>query len=386
MKSNKYHHVHCVVDDDVKHHLKHLLKKVEHKHYAVSLTKQKSNIKLFWNRFINRKINLILLSFIILFTLFLIFTSLFYPYSSKKTAISNPLLLTNLPKFYSPIVEKNLPVGEEYNMIKNIANLSPHRNIIISEKQILGFIQLKYNPYELLYATLELGGNKMTKLNFLLGTNENGIDNFSLIINSILWTIIISLFSLFIGLLVGTLLGSFVAYYSEKTSVKIGYYTFSSLSILPYLIFSIFLFSIFKFSILSSIIIFSLLSSINFFHSSYASGLEIKNKEFIIADKASGFNNWNIIIRDLFKYNWWNNIVIISDQLSLIFLSLAALAFFNINGVSNSNNIGLIFKKIISDVTNFDYLFTVIFLSILYLILTKWLSISLYVSSNPKLK
>ncbi|WP_406615319.1 ABC transporter permease subunit [Mycoplasmopsis hyopharyngis] len=385
MKNNKFHHVHCVAENDLENHLKHLLVKVEHPHPVVSLSKTTTNTKAYWKRFFKNKVNIALLIIFFSFLAFIFLTKLFYPYSSQKPMIDNPLLISNLPNFNNPIVTKNLPFGDEYQNIKKIANLFPEHQIIIYEKQVLGFINIKYNAYELLYATLSLNGQQVKNFYFPLGTNLNGIDNFVQIINSFFWTIIISFSSLLISLLIGTFIGSIIAFYSEKTTTKISYYFLSSISILPYLIISIFIFTFIKTTNINIILIFSILSSINFIHSSYAAGLEIKSKEFIIADKAAGFSNWNIIILDIFKHNWWNNLLIISDQLSLIFLTLTSLAFFNVNSSTSTLDIGLVFKQIIADINKVDYLACVLILSTIYLLITKSLSIALYISSNVKI-
>lgn len=339
----------------------------------------------FWYKYFSKKTNIVLFGAFLLFLLFIFLSLIFYKQSPYKPVIHSFELAKNLPKSSKPTIEKSIPIGPEYDVIKDIIEHSS-RKILIQETHSFGFVLIKYNAYELLYGALELANIPFKPFYLVLGTNNQGVDNFAIIIHSFGLTILTSILSLLISITIGSLVGSIIAYYSEKNTSKISFYILSSLSILPYVVVSFILFSFFKFSNFKAILIFSTLSSINFIYTSYASGLELKTKSFIDADRVAGFNNWHIIIKNMYKHSWWNNIVLISDQLSIIFLSLTSLAFFNVPYIDIHLNIGLAFKQLISDISNYDYLWCLLLTSIIYIVLTKWISISLYITSNPKLK
>ncbi|UUD35575.1 ABC transporter permease subunit [Mycoplasmopsis caviae] len=379
--SNKHEHHHSHKKEGQSHleFESSLFVKAHHKHFLVNVTNNKSEFKQYLGRFFRKKINIFLVSLIAILLVFLTLSAIISPYSPKKSIIDSHLAY-NLPNYIGASITKKFSSDDNfYQLILNMQKNNPHLRIVVNETPSFDLVNLTYNPYQLIYA---IEGKKYI---LLFGTNSSGIDRFSFFIHSFGTSILITFIATLFQLIIGTFLGSIIAYYSNRSSAKFSYYLIGTINIIPFLIIVFLFFKITSYNFFNALLILSTIGSLSFFYSSYSIGLEIKNKEFILAYKSSGVSNWRIIYRIIFCHCLWRNIALVSDSLSLNMLALASLAFFNIYKIDQSLNIGNVFKDLIDNLRNIQYTIFVSTITSLYVILVKFLGINLFIASVPKL-
>lgn len=351
----------------------------ESKKQIAKVANYKSNFQLFWNRFFSKKINYFWLFLFLSFILLIICISsiaLALNYSPYKPVLESELA-TNLPNYYSPITSRKFFTDNPVLQIIR-ENDDLHHTIIKSTLNINDYVILEYDPYALIKS---LSGKNYY---FLFGTNAFRIDRFSFFVYSFLVTISLSILAIIFQFLIGTLLGSIIGFYSDKTTSKISYYLFSSINIFPFLIINILLFKVVGYSYVNALAIISIFGSISFFYIAYANTLDLKNKEFIFAYRSFGASPMWILMRIIFVENIWLNLTLFSDNLSLNMLVLAALSFFNIKNVEESLNIGNVFKDLIADLSNIGYTLFVIIITSLFIIINKIFGIVMYRNSRVR--
>ncbi|WP_427909448.1 ABC transporter permease subunit [Mycoplasmopsis bovis] len=351
----------------------------KHKKEIAKIINYKSGFQLFWSRFFSKKINYFWLAIFISFILMIICISsiaFLLNYSPYKPVLDSDLS-ANLPNYYSPVVSRKFFTDSP--ILKIIReNNELHSGIIKSSLNVNDYVILDYDPYALIKS---LSGKNYY---FLFGTNTLKIDRFSFFVYSFLVTIALSLTAIFLQYLLGTFLGSIIGFYSNKMSSKISYYIFSSINIFPFLIINIIFFKILGYSFVNAVVILSIFGSISFFYIAYANTLYLKNKEFIFAYRSFGASSSWILMHIVFVENLWLNITLISDNLSLNMLVLAALSFFNIKNVEESLNIGNVFKDLVTDLTNISYTIFVVLITSLFIIVNKIFSIIMYRTSRVR--
>ncbi|WP_406616912.1 ABC transporter permease subunit [Mycoplasmopsis adleri] len=331
-----------------------------------------SSWSLFWKRFFSNKINYLWLALFLGFMLYLILASTIYKYSPTKPVLDSEIAI-NLPNYYDANVERTFnPDSPFLKLILETNKKFSNLKIVSNYKQIGDVFLVDYNPYQLIYA---LSGQKYI---LLFGTNYQKIDRFSFFNHAMGISVLITLIAISIQLFLGSLLGSILGFYSNKTSSKMSFHLINIINVLPFLIISILLFKIINYSFWNAIWILGLFGSIGFFYTSYANTINIKNAEFITAYKVLGMSNKQIIWKIIMLENCWMNLSLIADNLALDLLVLASLAFFNVKGITSSLNIGNVFQDLINDLSNVSYLLYVIILTSLYVLLSKFLSLALY--------
>lgn len=335
-----------------------------------------NSFKRYLKRFFKKKLNWAILTLFILFILFVYITSLSYKYSSSQPVKNNELFL-DLPNYSLNLIFKKFNLDDPiYRIIKNNNEINP--NIIISESFVSDKVNLTYRPYLLLKTIY----NENYVL--LFGTTSLGISRFSNFINSMSKTILIILGIILIQLIIGVILGTYFAFYSKYAPIKISYFLFNTISLVPFIVLSIIIFKFLGYSDSKYVLVTSLLGFINFFYNAYNETNIIKNKEYINAYKSIGLGNQRIIWKIIIPSIFFSILSTIGENISLNLLILSSLAFFNIPNIETSLNIGNVFRQIIVDKNNVEYIIFVIFNISFFVFITKLLSLKIHLAYNVK--
>lgn len=349
---------------------------------TISFTNQEKDFVKTLKRFFSKKINKFSFLIFVFLLLFLIFSSIFYKYSSTIPVL-NSVFAENLPPVYVSEVTQTIEVGDFYNLIKNVEINSDFQ--LIRESQFAGLVTIVYNPYELIFYSSVLSNNVQININTILGTNSLAIDNFSFFIGSFGISIVVIMLAVLIQFTFGSIIAVYIGYFSKKV-FKISYYIISSFGIIPFILLSLIVFNIFGYSHLKAVIIIGVIGIPLFFFSSYSHTLEIKQKEFIKASIASGASsNW-VILRIIIPKVMVKNFGLFSENTSISLLVLSSLSFFNISSISNYLNIGNVFRQLIDDFSNYGFSFLVIIVVTLFILTLKVMGVNYYIASHPRIK
>lgn len=336
-----------------------------------------SQQKLYWKRFFKSKSVIVALFALLTLLLLLVLNYFLSPYQSDK-AIYDSSLAYNLPPLNNPVISRTVENGPDTDYLMNL-----NKKGIIDFESITNyksFYIIKYNPYQVLSFLSPKDGLKT-----YFGTNSVGIDNFTLMTDSILITLLITFVSGLIHLFFGSLIGSLVGFYSNKALYKSSYFILSAVIVVPYLFLTISLFLLFGYSLAKAICFLSIVGFFSIFYTSYHKCQEIKILSYIDGYKTIGYSDSRIILRVIFKQIVFYNLSFFSDQLSLSFLSLAALSFFNVENINSHINIGNLYKQIIEDFSNYYLSISTIVISIALIVIFKIIGASLNMALYPKI-
>ena len=368
-----------------------LFKFVKVKPKPSSLTNETTEKKLFWKRFFEKKSNIFSLVFFLILAFGIIFALFFIKYSPTKP-ISNFSYTNNLPSQYSQIVKRTFEKGAELDFIREIARLEKIRANYLGQAPIFEILYdsafdsggelttttdiviLYYNPYDLIKAININNNLNITTSKFILGTNNFGVDIYSRIFSSIIFTILIIFAALVINIFVGFSLAALTTLNENKWYAKIIDSISSIIHSLPEIIW-IFLLCIFMgtnwWALLLSFVLIK----------------ELSNSEFIIALNSIGLSKIQITYKHLFNLILPSHLVLLSDRFSINMLIVSSLVFLELIVSSNNLNIGTILKEAISMTkTNVSYIVIFASIVILFTLSLKLFSVSLSITYNPQIK
>ncbi|MBU4691970.1 hypothetical protein KQ872_03280 [Mycoplasma sp. ES3225-GEN-MYC] len=295
-----------------------------------------SSNRRYWRKFFSSKLSIISLIVLLLISIFLISSLLFYSASSYKTINDAYSLNSELPSSLRPWKTLILPESDELNVFREFAKYNKDSvfiDKIIDDKDGLISYSVTFNAYKI------FGDTKL----HLLGTNSQGIDIFARLISTLINLIIISVSAAVISVFLSIILGSLTAIYFKKSISQIIEKIFSTFALIPYIFISVIVFLLVKNTVVNAIIIFSVISTITLFISSYQKTCEILENEFINADKSVGFSNFDLLIRTVFKPVFLHQLIQATEQLSLIFLTYTAISIFSID--TSTLTLGTVIKE-----------------------------------------
>lgn len=299
----------------------------------------KSPIKMYWKRFFSSKTSIIALVVFLTILLFLVISSIVYPYSNSEPINQTMSLNRDISSLINSDKTIQLGKGFEIQTFEKYAQIYP--NIVkvtpVAQKDL--YI-VEYNPYELMNKI----NNTTQSFNHLLGTNSNGVDIFARLVFSQLLVVSIGLLSLLISWIVATFLAILIALYFKKPISNFINKMFGSFAIVPYLFISIIAFIIFKPSFINSVIIFATISFFALFVNGYQKTIDLLKQEYINSDLMVGFSNWSLLTKTLFIQVFNFQLIQLIEHFSLILMSYSAVSIFSINP-SNDVNLGTIIKE-----------------------------------------
>lgn len=317
-----------------------------------------------WKQFFYNKFNLFIVICLLLIIFVLLAGSIFYKNSSYNPEY-NSFLTNNLPSSLSPIVSRSYDKGP---ITDYLFYLNDHKVIsLIDVQNYQSTYTITYNPYDVIYATTKI------KLHYILGTNHNGVDNLAILFNSFSQTFAILFIAAFLQGVLGIYTGTAFGYFYQGKTSKISFWIIGTIMIIPFLFLSILLFNLTGYSFIKAILILSFIGFFAIFYFSYTHTVALMQKEYIIAYKVLGLRPYKIIWR-MCKINLFNTLPLIAEQMSLGLISLAALSFFNIDGIYLFANIGNLYKQLIDNPNNVALFIVTFVLSIILIILIKSLA------------
>ncbi|MDD1360421.1 ABC transporter permease subunit [Metamycoplasma hyosynoviae] len=380
-----------------------LLKPVKRKEPTAQAVRQTTSLKLYWKKFFSKKTNIFAFVFFLAIFLSLII-ALFFVKNSATKSVSDSIFVNNLPSYYNQIVTRSFNKGETLNFIRKLGELEKARASELGISPIFeiyfdsaydtsgqinittDIVILQYNPYKLLEAMNINLGSKIEIPQYILGTNQNGVDIYSRSILSIFTTIIIITISLFGNILIGFILASLYSFNKRKWWSKIIDVIASIINSVPTIIW-IFIFTIlFGIKPWQIMISFLLVSWASFYELTKNEIEEVSKTEFIIAAKAIGLNNFQVAKRHLFTYILPSLLILFVDMFTTDILIISSLAFLEFINETNNLNIGMVIKESISMISlNISYLIVICVYISLFSISLKLLSNSLSSTFNPKI-
>ncbi|MDD1366439.1 ABC transporter permease subunit [Metamycoplasma hyosynoviae] len=380
-----------------------LLKPVKRKEPTAQAVRQTTSLKLYWKKFFSKKTNIFAFVFFLAIFLSLII-ALFFVKNSATKSVSDSIFVNNLPSYYNQIVTRSFDKGETLNFIRKLGELEKARASELGISPIFeiyfdsaydtsgqinittDIVILQYNPYKLLEAMNINLGSKIEIPQYILGTNQNGVDIYSRSILSIFTTIIIITISLFGNILIGFILASLYSFNKRKWWSKIIDVIASIINSVPTIIW-IFIFTIlFGTKPWQIMISFLLVSWASFYELTKNEIEEVSKTEFIIAAKAVGLNNFQVAKRHLFTYILPSLLILFVDMFTTDILIISSLAFLEFINETNNLNIGMVIKESISMISlNISYLIVICVYISLFSISLKLLSNSLSSTFNPKI-
>ncbi|MDC8911993.1 ABC transporter permease subunit [Metamycoplasma hyosynoviae] len=380
-----------------------LLKPVKRKEPTAQAVRQTTSLKLYWKKFFSKKTNIFAFVFFLAIFLSLII-ALFFVKNSATKSVSDSIFVNNLPSYYNQIVTRSFDKGETLNFIRKLGELEKARASELGISPIFeiyfdsaydtsgqinittDIVILQYNPYKLLEAMNINLGSKIEIPQYILGTNQNGVDIYSRSILSIFTTIIIITISLFGNILIGFILASLYSFNKRKWWSKIIDVIASIINSVPTIIW-IFIFTIlFGTKPWQIMISFLLVSWASFYELTKNEIEEVSKTEFIIAAKAIGLNNFQVAKRHLFTYILPSLLILFVDMFTTDILIISSLAFLEFINETNNLNIGMVIKESISMISlNISYLIVICVYISLFSISLKLLSNSLSSTFNPKI-
>ncbi|QSF13767.1 hypothetical protein [Mycoplasma sp. Mirounga ES2805-ORL] len=297
-----------------------------------------SSKKQFWTRFFTNKLNLIAVIILFVVLLVLIISSIFsYSYNEP---INNSLALNKeLPSSLHPWKTMDLSKNPESNLFVTLAKDYPDL-VKVDVDTNFDIYHVSYNAYGLMNKI----NNTHFAYNHILGTNSNGIDIYSRIVNSNMQLFLVAILSLSMSMFISTAIGILLALYVKKSINDFIYNLIQAVGMIPYLFITVILFIFVGTSFGKSLLIFSLASGIFLFISSFQRSTKILQEEYIMAEIANGFSKWDLFWRTMFLKVLNYQLIQIVDQFILIYLSYAALGLLSIDLESNFN-IGVIIKE-----------------------------------------
>ncbi|ASI53690.1 ABC transporter permease subunit [Metamycoplasma hyosynoviae] len=380
-----------------------LLKPAKRKEPTAQAVRQTTSLKLYWKKFFSKKTNIFAFVFFLAIFLSLII-ALFFVKNSATKSVSDSIFVNNLPSYYNQIVTRSFDKGETLNFIRKLGELEKSRASELGISPIFeiyfdsaydtsgqinittDIVILQYNPYKLLEAMNINLGSKIEIPQYILGTNQNGVDIYSRSILSIFTTIIIITISLFGNILIGFILASLYSFNKRKWWSKIIDVIASIINSVPTIIW-IFIFTIlFGTKPWQILISFLLVSWASFYELTKNEIEEVSKTEFIIAAKAIGLNNFQVAKRHLFTYILPSLLILFVDMFTMDILIISSLAFLEFINETNNLNIGMVIKESISMISlNISYLIVICVYISLFSISLKLLSNSLSSTFNPKI-
>ncbi|TPE56929.1 ABC transporter permease subunit [[Mycoplasma] falconis] len=368
--------------------------------YAV----HKNNTKIYWQRYFTKKSNIAIFSIFLAILLIGLICLLVIKNSPINSIDNNSIYVNDLPPIFNQVITRNFERGAQLDFIRNIADQETKRAselginlsfyIIFDSARDVGgsltvntdIVTLIYNPYHLIEAINNLNPDNQIIINHLplLGTNANGVDIYARIWSSVFLTLTILLIAIFINMFMGF---SFAALYSFNSNkwyaIVIDKIATMFISI-PEIIW-IFLLCIFAgtnwYGVLISFIL------IGWFYFYEASKQEIKNVksfEFIIAAKAIGLSQTQIIYRHVFKRILPSLLILLVDRLTINILIVSSLAFLDFITNANNLNIGTILKEAIYATKSNPWYLAIISTYLTgFSIMLKLFSLSLATTLNP---
>ncbi|WP_036464118.1 ABC transporter permease subunit [Mycoplasmopsis sturni] len=322
----------------------------------------------FWKNFWKKKTNKFLIISLIIFLLLIVCLSIFNPFSATKPVL-NSELVQDLPPYYAPIITKTFDKSPFTDYLFYLDRTSSFHIINYINYQS-NFI-ITYNPYELLRQI-----NPDFHAYFLLGTNFNGVDNLAIFSYSFLISIIIVVLSSFIQLILGSYAGVFLGFYFQRNIPKFSYWLISIIVTIPFLLINIIIFNLIGYSFLKAILVLSLVGFFPIFYASYGQTSQLVTLDYVNAYKITGLSTLKIMHKIL-KEILLANLPLLSEQITLGFLSLASLSFFNIAEITTQINIGNLYKQIIDNQNNWPLFTLTLISSIGFVATTKLLSFNL---------
>ncbi|ACF07470.1 Nickel transport system permease protein nikC [Metamycoplasma arthritidis] len=386
---------------------KNLLKFSKKKQAQISLSNQSTATQLYWKRFFSKKINIFSLVFLSLVLLILIGALFFIKYSPIDPINSSTNLLNNLPSEFSPYVSRNFERGSQLDFIRHIAELESRRasalgiepvfRILYDSARDAGgdktintdIVTLVYSPYDLIKAinlNLTQSSNIKIPSTLILGTNGDGVDIYSRLVLSIFSTLAILIVAMMINIFVGFSLASIVALNTRKWYTRVIDSLATIINSIPELLW-IFLLCVFIGTQWWGIFLaFALVSWTSFYEIAKSEIIELRQKEFILSAKATGYNQSQIIYRQLFKQILTTLLIMVADRLAINILSVSSLAFLDFVNETNNLNIGTIFREAMSLIqSNISYILILTLTITIFCISLKLFNNSLATTYNPKI-
>ncbi|MBU4691060.1 ABC transporter permease [Mycoplasma zalophi] len=342
----------------------------------------------FWKRFFSKKINYFILALFILSCVCLISFRIFIQYNPEQSVSVENDLVNNLNPALNPLIKRNFERGDTLNFVYKIRDLEEIRaknllidpvfKILFDSSYLAGggnktintdIVTLIYNPYDLLKA-IELNGlsNEIHNYNFILGTNANGIDIWSRVWYSIFNTIAILVIVTFLNAIIGTFLGSYVALNENKFISKVVVMISYVISSIPEIIWIILLCALYNGSLLSIFVSFLVISWVPFYELTKQEVQRLRNLDFILASKAIGKNNFQIIFTDIFSNIFSVVSIFFVERIALGILIVSAISFLDFINNSSYATIGVVLKESIESLSQNPYFFITIISSLTIII------------------
>ncbi|MDZ7293591.1 ABC transporter permease subunit [Mycoplasmopsis pulmonis] len=339
----------------------------------------------FLKEFFSKKTNIIFSLLFLFLLLFLTFSYFLVDPNINEPISKNFIFSKNLPPSFLPIIQRQIIPGDESLFLTKIKEQNPDFYLTFSQiknqsnQVVSDYVSVSYNAYGLL--KILDGFDKKV----LLGTNQLGQNNYSRLIISIFEVFILAIFVNFFQIIISIFIGSFLALYFKKTFSKISLSIYKFFLSIPFLLISILLFSFISFNFWSALLIFSIISSFSFVFIAYNKAKEIMQEEFFISSIALGYSKLNLITKVLFWRIFFDALVLLFDNLIMIFLTITTMVFLNVNNINNTNNIGSVLKDAL-ELAKFNPLYisvyTIIFCSLLFL--TKIVLLNIHKSQVKK--
>ncbi|UUM19626.1 MULTISPECIES: ABC transporter permease [unclassified Mycoplasma] len=312
-------------------------------------------------KFFKNKLNLSLIILLAGLLLIIWITNLSYQ-SSSYTPMHDSFLTYNLPSSLSPITTRTFDKG---SFTDYLFKLQAQGTITLDRiKNFQSTYTLTYNPYQLIQAITN------QKLFYLLGTNQNGVDNLAILLNSFSLTFLILIISTLIQGVLGIYIGTTLGYFYQGKTSKVSFWAISVFMIIPFLFLNIIIFNLTGYSFTKAILILGLIGFFSIFYFAYNNAVLVVQKQYILAYRVLGLSSWKIIYR-IVKVNFFTCLPLLAEQLSLGLIALASLSFFNIKDIYQYSNIGNLYKQIIDNPSNISLFVCTFIISILFIILLK---------------
>ncbi|TPR53397.1 ABC transporter permease [Metamycoplasma neophronis] len=371
-------------------------------------TIHKSSARLFWERFVSKKFNIVALVLFCLILIAMIIALAFVKNSPSKSLDDNSIYVNNLPVYFDQIVKRDFERGPELDFIRNIASKEAQRAFLSNENPVFkilydsayesggsltvntDIVTLVYNPYDLIKAINLLNNTPNSQIIIphipYLGTNANGIDIYSRLNVSIFVTLVIILLSIIFNIFIGFSLAAFYVFNRNKWYGNLIDKVATVLNAIPEIIWIFLLCIFFSTNWYGILVAFILISWVSYYEIAKNEIYNLSQKEFILAAKAIGMNKFQITYRQLFSNVLPSLIIMMVDRLAINILIVASLAFLDLITEASNLNIGSVLKEALLLVSsNPSYLIVSALYITVFSVVLKLFNVALAQTYNPKL-
>lgn len=323
--------------------------------------------------------------FLFLFVfLFIIFNIFFYKYNSN-TAINNNFTFNRfLPSVFNPIITKQMLADSELEYLKNlnqlhnfdllINNITDNNGNIINNNKLVS-----YDAYKL----LEILNKENYQL--YLGTNNQGIDNWSRL-NLTIWSnYSMAILAIALQTIISIFIGSYLAIYLNNIYAKSFYKIFQLLGGIPFLLLAILIYSLVNFSYTNNLIVFMFLLMPFYIIFFYEQTNSILQMDFIKSYITSGYKKRDLIFKVLFRRLLMKSLLIFTDYLIIILSTIVVLSFLNVNNINNQLNLGSVLKDALEVwLSNWQFITFLFLINSILLFTIKYLAFNIYQFSQKE--